>query len=798
MVLLNHIMHNFLKYTWKRWLSQMFNSLCKYINTITYNKKILIKLTLSFISVSTASVILLSVLFSYYSDKQNIKNIDSMNRLALTNIDNVSAFLFDLSKRNAFEVYNNSTVKNLLNNYNADIEGRFFASQYLQKVILSNPHIFSIYLWKKDKLYMEMGGNYTVTETDNEVNTVLKQSSILTPNPRIVKGLHNSVKIYSFVYYETQNSELIESAVIVNVKAEYLYSLLFADNHVHDYFTYLINKNGIILMSNNINDFSRKISEGFKKAVSSEHTNYSSYIDLTEKDKKLISFVVNKKSSIITLSSINYVTYFKQVAKTRNILIVVSVLMLIIVLSASVLLSYKFFTPINNVFTNIKTLFRSIDNNETEDYIKTSHFAIALEKIIDKMNALQMDKQTSFHLLKQDFLRSMLLFDRQISVMDLTDKLAHYDILPRTYSYYYITVLRISQQKDFCKKNTPEAIEFQLNAAGNIACDVLKAPDRNITFTVINNDHLVLFIGLSNPDFSVSSELFYTKLSELQTTIYKLLKLEITIGVSERSDTLSEFRANYLSAFKLTNYRLVYGSLSIFSLSSLVVQDIEGENIHTLTLACTNAVKAGDINQFTLALNKLFAVIKTSNYEHIFRVFFNLATSIINIPSELQLISNNTENKEIEGILSSIKDFENFSDLESWFKDLFLKTRNVLDSIQNRKYPELIDKILFIVNEQYMDCTLSAAILADKLSITPQYLSRVFNDNFKISFPDYINGLRLEKSKELLLSNPNLTIARICEMIGYNNSSYFAAAFKHKYGISPSKLRNSASSTDKA
>jgi len=41
----------------------------------------------------------------------------------------------------------------------------------------------------------------------------------------------------------------------------------------------------------------------------------------------------------------------------------------------------------------------------------------------------------------------------------------------------------------------------------------------------------------------------------------------------------------------------------------------------------------------------------------------------------------------------------------------------------------------------------------------------------------------------MLLSNPDLEILEVGMNVGYQNASYFTAAFKKKFGITPSKLR---------
>ena len=54
---------------------------------------------------------------------------------------------------------------------------------------------------------------------------------------------------------------------------------------------------------------------------------------------------------------------------------------------------------------------------------------------------------------------------------------------------------------------------------------------------------------------------------------------------------------------------------------------------------------------------------------------------------------------------------------------------------------------------------------------------------------DYLNCVRIEKAKELLL-NSNEKVYKISELVGYNNVDYFINKFTKVVGTTPSKFRN--------
>lgn len=68
--------------------------------------------------------------------------------------------------------------------------------------------------------------------------------------------------------------------------------------------------------------------------------------------------------------------------------------------------------------------------------------------------------------------------------------------------------------------------------------------------------------------------------------------------------------------------------------------------------------------------------------------------------------------------------------------------------------------------------------------ITPNYLSKRFRAEMGMSLREYINHLRIEEAKRLLLST-NATISEVASAVGYDNISYFSTVFRKICGMSP-------------
>mgnify|MGYP004614177495 FL=1 len=86
---------------------------------------------------------------------------------------------------------------------------------------------------------------------------------------------------------------------------------------------------------------------------------------------------------------------------------------------------------------------------------------------------------------------------------------------------------------------------------------------------------------------------------------------------------------------------------------------------------------------------------------------------------------------------------------------------------------------------------LSLDSVSEILHISPAYLSAQFKKYQKMNFLDCLTELRINAAKELL-ADPLRSTAEVASMVGYDDSSYFARAFKKRTGMTPTQYRRQA------
>lgn len=137
--------------------------------------------------------------------------------------------------------------------------------------------------------------------------------------------------------------------------------------------------------------------------------------------------------------------------------------------------------------------------------------------------------------------------------------------------------------------------------------------------------------------------------------------------------------------------------------------------------------------------------------------------------------------------VSSLSNIFTVNELHAWAAETISFFVDELFVYASPQHTPLISKTLSILEENFMT-ELSLRSVAKELHVSEGHLSKLFHREMDIPFSNYINQLRIAKSKELL-QNTNMTISEIAFAVGYNHQNYFTRVFKRLSNMSPSVFR---------
>lgn len=148
-------------------------------------------------------------------------------------------------------------------------------------------------------------------------------------------------------------------------------------------------------------------------------------------------------------------------------------------------------------------------------------------------------------------------------------------------------------------------------------------------------------------------------------------------------------------------------------------------------------------------------------------------------PEAYKLLQNLDLEKVASGMITA-------GELEGCFRraaEIILESKDRKEDIRNYA----IRRAINYIREHYSE-NISLDMLADRLEITPEYLSALFNREVGINFSTFLKRFRISQAKRLLKGTDE-KIYSIAQQVGYHDPKYFNRVFKEEIGVSPGDYR---------
>lgn len=100
----------------------------------------------------------------------------------------------------------------------------------------------------------------------------------------------------------------------------------------------------------------------------------------------------------------------------------------------------------------------------------------------------------------------------------------------------------------------------------------------------------------------------------------------------------------------------------------------------------------------------------------------------------------------------------------------------------------VINKVIDYINHNYMN-KITLENTAEFAYLSSSYLSKIFKEEVGCNFNTYLNKLRIEKAKKLL-TDDNINIVEVSNLVGYEDQSYFSKVFRRITGTTPKKYKD--------
>ena len=169
------------------------------------------------------------------------------------------------------------------------------------------------------------------------------------------------------------------------------------------------------------------------------------------------------------------------------------------------------------------------------------------------------------------------------------------------------------------------------------------------------------------------------------------------------------------------------------------------------------------------------------------------------------LTARNTPDQQLEGVkagadlyltkpinptylIESVKALMRYRDRirDQFRRELSLDTVTITPQRTDRAF---VEKLAQLVEANLANPDLTVDDLADQIGMSRMQLYRKIKAQLGCSVTDYIQTVRLNKARELLVK-PTTTVADVAYSVGFSSPTYFATAFKNKFNLTPSEFKN--------
>lgn len=641
--------------------------------------------------------------------------------------------------------------------------------EHLRNYTYTSPFIHSIYLYNsnEERFYFSRYGKGEGSAEknsfhDREIADMIDHISNyknFEPIPRKIEAAEErAFYVYTYLLYGTyENISEKYNVVIVNISEDRLRNIIRSMQTNPDDNIFIIDKNGMVILgtedSQMLSDISgySYIQKIIKSTASSDY-----FVDDINGIPSLVTFV---SSPSLDWKFVR-VTEYSQVASKLNNLKNTSLLICVLALVGGIILAFylsrRLYKPINN--------------------------------ILNEWKLLKKERMDNMYTMKQQLLKYILLHDSEQHIAQVKSKFQTYNIKLDPEGSYALLILMIDNFKDFCNRYNLDDRNLLKFGIMNIASEIVSSRFINETVDT-DSDHMTVILNIPGNDLSDIRQELSELSKKIQDAVQSYMGISLSVFVSTSGQIFNEVCALYNSTIRITSQRLFYGhGCTVF------MDDMKNEDFPEYTYPAKKAKLMID----TLMLGKIqeakeiFCEIIDNAIHYpvkdlrgtILRLAFAINTTIEMLEKNNDL----TVNYHLSTFISELDDQETLDEIKNLFFTIFDNISLRLEEKKSGKHNTIASQIMDIIKNDYLDKNLTLEHIADRVGMSPSYLRRLFKKITNQSVADYINEVRLEKAKELLI-NTNFSINEISEKSGFVNSCYFYTLFKKTNGMTPNEFR---------
>lgn len=272
-------------------------------------------------------------------------------------------------------------------------------------------------------------------------------------------------------------------------------------------------------------------------------------------------------------------------------------------------------------------------------------------------------------------------------------------------------------------------------------------------------------------------------LRQIQKVMKRFFNISATFGISGMLTGYAALHDLYRESERAVGQKFFFGTEKLLFLRDIVTGALEENVARAIERYCEQWLQYEEIGHKELAaiVRSFLSTGRLGDRQDIRKLFVRLlhGPAITNILSETEvaaLAANRSEELQV---------CETLDECAAVYGKFLLDVEAARGA--KKQLGKDIARAVRFIQERYSE-DISLQEIAELLELSPNYVSLLFKKELRLTFSEYVNRVRLEKAKELLLGT-NLKSYEIAQRVGFADDSYFSRAFKKHTGVRPGGFR---------
>jgi len=275
--------------------------------------------------------------------------------------------------------------------------------------------------------------------------------------------------------------------------------------------------------------------------------------------------------------------------------------------------------------------------------------------------------------------------------------------------------------------------------------------------------------------------------NEMIRKIKLVRNLDIACGIGSLYLNLEELRKSFEEARQSVSNSIKTGKCIHFKELNVSLQETDFEYPIQKERELINSIRSGNIEKISETYREVSSLIFNNRFEYeAIREYLMQLLAIIK-RTMLEMGIGSLKVISLGGIAET-KNFMKEEDLKYWFEMVINTITGIIFEFKESKENVMVTKMYSFINSNFTE-NISLDTLAEEFSLSTQYISKIFKDEYGKNFIDYLTEKRIDFAKELF-RDKNISIKEVSKKVGYEDPNYFCRIFKKNTGQTPKDYKN--------